>query len=375
MELITLKGINLNTPVYRGFASIRDLAAISAPDTYDTDKNPEGLQRDLAESHAADGYWFAKDAQKAPEYPRLWPEVILNVRDTSILEILPLNESPGFFKLVIHEDKINRLAPRPQISRTDGNHRLYYGMGFPKKNWLPLAIPTPFCLTIGLTVEQEASLFKDINESQKRMNTSHLRHLEARLTPSEVLAIKDPDLWIANKLVEDNESPFHGIVYLGGAPLKDQGLKRRVNLAALRTSVQMIRKESRWLEKLPEFFGRYIVIRTYWSAVAKTYAQEWADSKKYLLLRGFGIWSMSILGADIIDRCMTRPISVNQYGDEMVAYLNQTRIDVDWDEETGNVRHYGGRLGARELAVKMGSSLSDEGVSIGSIARDLKSLY
>jgi len=34
MELLTIKGTNLNTTVYRGFASIKDIATISAPDTF-----------------------------------------------------------------------------------------------------------------------------------------------------------------------------------------------------------------------------------------------------------------------------------------------------------------------------------------------------
>ena len=92
MELLTIKGTNLNTPVYRGFASIKDIATISAPDTGNQDKNPNGLQRDLREKHAREGYHYAEDAHKVPDEPRLWPEVILNVRDiwgeSSFLSIL-----------------------------------------------------------------------------------------------------------------------------------------------------------------------------------------------------------------------------------------------------------------------------------------------
>jgi len=80
MELLTIKGTNLNTTVYRGFASIKDIATISAPDTYKQDSNPDGLQRDLNEKHSRDGYRYAEGAQKVPTSPRLWPEVILNVR-------------------------------------------------------------------------------------------------------------------------------------------------------------------------------------------------------------------------------------------------------------------------------------------------------
>lgn len=376
MELLTLKGTNLNTPVYRGFACIKDIAAISAPDTFKQDTNPDGLQRDLSEPHSREGYLYADGAQKVPDYPRLWPEVILNVRDTSVTdEPLPIDEQHNFFKIVVHEDMIDKNRERPQISRTDGNHRLFYGEGHPIRNWPPLDISTPFSLTIGLTSLQEASLFMDINDNLKRMNTSHLRHLQTRLTESEKLGKDDPALWIASKLAEDPKSPFHGIVYLGGEKEKVQGLERRVNLAALRTGVQMVLKESRKLRDFDEIEDKYALIRTYWKAVARTFSQEWADSKKYLLLRGFGVQSMFILGAEIIDRLISPSVIWSQLEDQMAAYLAQTRVDVDWDAKEGNVKHYGGRLGARDLADKMRKSLSDEGVDLGVLVKGIKSLY
>jgi len=375
MELITLKGTNLNTTVYRGFASIKDIATISAPDTYKQDSNPDGLQRDLSEHHSRDGYRYADGAQKVPDYPRLWPEVILNVRDTSVIRILPADESHNLFKIVVHEDKIDKNLERPQISRTDGNHRLFYGEGHPIQGWPPLDISSPFSLTIGLTPLQETSLFMDINDNLKRMNTSHLRHLQTRLTESEILAKDDPALWIANKLVEDHKSPFHGIVYLGGQKEKVQGLERRINLAALRTGIQMILKESVKLREFDEIEDKFVLIRTYCRAVARTFSQEWADPKKYLLLRGFGIQSMLILGAEIIDRCIRPSVNWSELEDEMAAYLAQTRIDVDWDTSEGNIKHYGGRLGARDLADKMKRSLSDEGIDRGILVKGLKSLY
>jgi len=232
-------------------------------------------------------------------------------------------------------------------------------------------------LTIGLTALQEAALFVDINDNLMSMNTSHLYHLLTTFTPLEDLASDNPALWIANKLAEDPKSPFHGIVYLGGENEKVQGLDRRVNLAALRTGVQMILKDNIKLrdEAFNDILKRYVIIRTYWSAVAKTFAQEWADAKEYLLLRGFGVWCMSILGADIIDRCLIRSINPSQFEEEMSAYLRQISRDVNWHRKEGNLRHYGGRVGARELADKMRRFLSDEDVDMAKIARDLESLY
>ncbi|MDO8751601.1 MAG: DGQHR domain-containing protein [Dehalococcoidia bacterium] len=375
MELLTIKGTNLNTLVYRGFASIKDLASISAPDTGNQDKNPDGLQRDLKEKHARDGYRYAEGAQKVPDYFRLWPEVILNVRDSSVIGILPVDEAHNLFKIVVHEDLIDKNLEHPQISRTDGNHRLFYGEGHPIQGWPPLDISTPFSLTIGLTPLQETSLFVDINDNQVKMNTSHLYHLLARVTESESLARDKPTVWLADKLVKDYKSPFHGIVYLGGEKEKVQGLDRRVSLAHLRTGVEMMLKLSIKLRDYKEIEDKCVIIRTYWSAVAKTFAQEWADPKKYLLLRGWGIWSMSIVGADIIDRCLGPGVIWSQLEDRMAAYLYQIRGTLNWDAKEGDVTGYGGRLGAATLADRMREFLSEEGVDMRILVEGLKSIY
>ncbi len=189
MELLVIKGTNLNTTVYRGFASIKDIAHISAPDTGNQDLNPNGLQRGLREKHAQDGYHYAEGAAKVPDEPRLWPEVILTVRAKDVVEILPVDEAHNLFKIVVHEDRIDKKLSPPQISRTDGNHRLIYGEGHPKYDFMPpLDISTPFSLTIELTPLEETSLFVDINDNQVKMNTSHLYHLLARVKKSEQLA-------------------------------------------------------------------------------------------------------------------------------------------------------------------------------------------
>ena len=376
MELLTIKGANLNTPVYRGFASIKDIATISAPDTYKQVGNPDGLQRDLKEKHALDGYRYALISQKAPDQPRLWPEVVLNVRDRSVIdEPLPVDEQHNLFKIVVHEDRIDKNLERPQISRTDGNHRLFYGEGHPLHDGQPLDISTPFSLTIGLTPLQEASLFVDINDNLMRMNTSHLYHLLGRVTDSEKLAEDKPTVWIANKLVEDYKSPFHGIVYLGGEKEKVQGLERRVSLAHLRTAVEMMLKRSIKLQDFKDIEDKCVIIRTYWKAVARTFSVEWADQKKYALLRGFGVWSMSIVGADIIDRCLKPNVIWSQLEDQMASYLSQIKGTVDWDAREGDVKGYGGRLGAAQLAGRMRDFLSDEGVDMRALVEGLKSLY
>src|SRR5215813_7093034 len=150
MRITVLRGANLNIEMYRGYASIADLARISSPDPFNQDTNPNGLQRDLSEAHSRDAYRYAEGAEKVPDHKRSWAEVLLNVRDASVVEIFPLDEAHGVYEIEVREERINKTLARPQISRTDGNHRLNFGEGDPKHDWPPLTASTPFALTIDL---------------------------------------------------------------------------------------------------------------------------------------------------------------------------------------------------------------------------------
>ena len=99
MRLIVLRGMNLNTETYRGYAHIADLARVSAPDPFNQDTNPNGLQRDLSEKHSRDAYRYADGAEKVPEHKRAWAEVLLNVRDPSVVNLLPIDEPNNVFVL------------------------------------------------------------------------------------------------------------------------------------------------------------------------------------------------------------------------------------------------------------------------------------
>src|SRR5713101_6254858 len=101
MKFIVLRGANLNTQMYRGYAPIADLAKVSAPDSFNQDTNPNGLQRDLSGSHSRDAYRYVEGAEKVPNHKRAWAEVLLNVRDPSVVKLSPLDEDRGVFELNI----------------------------------------------------------------------------------------------------------------------------------------------------------------------------------------------------------------------------------------------------------------------------------
>jgi hypothetical protein len=65
----------LGVQVYRGFAKLADLAAVSKADVYDQKSNPTGTQRDLNPAHARQAYEYVKTRDLG-----FWPEVCLCAR-------------------------------------------------------------------------------------------------------------------------------------------------------------------------------------------------------------------------------------------------------------------------------------------------------
>jgi DGQHR domain-containing protein len=369
MKCIVLRGINLNTEVYRGFASIADLARVSASDSFNQQSNPDGLQRDLNSEHARQAYRYAKGDNGYATKKRAWAEVLLNVREPGVVRLSPLDEGRRVFELEILEDLIKKDLPRPQISRTDGNHRLHLGAGDRGSGWEQLDVPTPFAMTIGLTPNEEATVFMDVNDNQRAMNTSHLAHLKFRLSDNQELRLLDPALLIAERLADDPHSAWHGVVYKGGQ--RPQGMKRRVNLASLKTGVEMFINEAIKMRPM-DVDAKYAYVLIFWNAVKETYSTEWT-LKESPIQRGLGIWTFSQLGADIIDRCIVRGVMASKLKEEMCGYLRLSQRVFNW-HTTDDFQGVGGRSGARAISNKMKAELSDEEVNLKQLEAAVKNL-
>ena len=68
-----------------------------------------------------------------------------------------------------------------------------------------------------------------------------------------------------------------------------------------------------------------------------------------------------MLGAEIIDRCLTRRIEVGEIDSWMEYYLRQTRPVANWSgAEESTMRGFGGRTGAKQAAERLKGALSDE---------------
>ncbi len=356
LELPVMKGKVLGVDVYRGFARLCDLSTISAADIFDQKTNPLGTQRDLSPKHAKDAYSYVKNREFA-----FWPEVFLCIRnsDVFIFEKSKSSEIFGvlkiFTKIIINSKKIS-------ISRVDGNHRLHYAggnhSGFP-----PITKEVSFCIAYNLKQEEEILLFRDINDNQRRMNTSHLDNIESRLTPKEIQKIQDPTLYIAKKLGEDQNSSLFDKIYEGG---KKPGYFS-IPLRSLKTGIQYMLSQPSKLTELPNIDVQYAVIRNYFSAVKQWIPQAWVDPNKYLILRGAGLWAICFIGATVIDKTL----SSGKYEPSDMLKVLKSGASWNWSR-TGDFAGYSGRGGATKIRDQVVSEFKDDtGVSIKDLAEKI----
>ena len=186
--------------------------------------------------------------------------------------------------------------------------------------------------------------------------------MQNRLTADEIEIRDHLDRWIASKLSKDPASPWHGMIHEGGSKkgTRQQGLTRLVNFASIQGGLSKMLSKSQYIHDLGDAQLQYLVIRNYWQAVKSVFSVEWATPKTYLLLKNIGVWSLSILGATIIDRCM--PVGKVDTND-FAQYLKQARARFDWNKDSTGDRAIAGMSGnkaAMIIAAAMAEELTDE---------------
>lgn len=346
-------GRALGVDVVRGYARLSDLAAVSRADIYDPKRNPAGTQRDLSPKHARDAYNYARANDLA-----FWPEILLCVRDSSVLA-LRRKAGSEFGVLSIDLAALSRKR-KIAISRLDGNHRLHYAdgltPGYPK-----IDSAVPFSLALNLNIDQEIKVFRDINNNQRKMSTSHLDNITVRLTEEDQLKLDQPALYVAQRLGKDAKSPFYKRIYDGGTKQHGNSL---VPLRTLKSGIEYLFSKVVRLGALPDVDAKYTVIRNYFQAIKLWSPEPWSEPGRYLMLRGVGLWAISFLGAHVIDRALNNGHFLPE---EMLTILRSGR---DWDWSTrGDFRGLSGRGGALKISEMIAQEFS------GPESLSLKELY
>jgi hypothetical protein len=173
------------------------------------------------------------------------------------------------------------------------------------------------------------------------MNTSHLDGISVRLTPEEDLKRRQPELYIAQKLGKDPQSPLHGRVFEGGK--RSAGVD--IPLRGLKTGLEYMLSRSTQMPHLDDAEAQYKIVRNYLLAVKKWQPKAWTNPKEYILLRGAGLWAMFFIGAQVIDRTLQN----NEYSSSHMLSILQSGKDWDWASK-GDFKGYSGRSGALEIS-------------------------
>lgn len=339
-----IKGTVLGVKVFRGFGKLSEISEISQADIYDKKNNPTGTQRDLSPKHSREAYYYVKNNSLA-----FWPEVFLCIRNKKCYKFVEIEDEPNFGFLEIDMDVI-RKDKTISISRIDGNHRLHFADGS-HKDFPPIEKEVSFCFAYALVHEEEILLFRDINNNQKRMNTSHLDNIEIKLSPEDELKRKDPSLFIAKSLSTDISSPLYDRIYDGG---KNLGANL-IPLRSLKSGIQYMLSRPTKLTALKDPDAQFRVIKNYFNALRAWVPDAWKDPKQYIILRGVGLWGVCFIGANVIDRALTK----GQFDEDSMLRILKSGKKWDWSSK-GEFEGLSGRGGAVKISDMVTAEFIDE---------------
>jgi DGQHR domain-containing protein len=344
-EFEVIKGRVLGINVYRGYGKLSQIAKISKADIYDAKNNPTGTQRDLSPKHAREAYYYVKNSELA-----FWPEVFLCIRNKKCFSFSAMSDAQtNFGKLSIEEKEIEKYNGI-SISRVDGNHRLHFGDGS-NKDYPAIDKEVSFCIAYDLKTEEEIALFRDINNNQKRMNTSHLDNIELRLTEEDEIKRKDPSLFIAKQLSIDTSSPLFGRIFEGGKNLGPN----MIPLRTLKIGIQYMLSRPTKLTALKDPEAQFRVIRNYFDALKLWQPKAWKSPSDFLMLRGVGLWGVCFLGANVIDK----GLSLGKFDVTNLLSILKSGKEWDWSRK-GHFEGFSGRGGAVKINDMISAEFIDE---------------
>lgn len=307
--------------VFVGFARAQTLVKLSFPDVLD-ESTGAGYQRRFS-----------------PEHSLEFKRYIHTVGATSIPLTFNLRAAAsGGWRLVrpeVHGSRSASLvinsACGPVMAQVDGQHRLGFLQDSP--------IEFPFMTFLGLTVEEEMEIFRTINGKAKGLSSSLLDFTEARSIGEDLPLVK-PELYIALRLQEDSTSPWYKRLDLGGD--RTVGMKRIASLRTMQVAVKRMLKEACWTDSASVDEVVQIVIN-FWRAVAFVLPEAWQNPRKYMLVKGIGVYALMSFAGKLVKEANTSVVSPDF--NFFVSKLSDFMRDIDWSNN-GPLQGYGGGAGA-----------------------------
>ena len=240
--------------------------------------------------------------------------------------------------------KIHQEFGKSVFSVMDGQHRIG-GLHWAWKNLEDFNALVPMMLNYGLSYVEEATLFDDINTSQRKLPKALIEatkvHIQAG-EPSHAQTIREVTIGLA----EDKDSVWFGKVNMTGAPKSPEP----VSFEGLRRSVGDL-LPARVITRL-EARG-YIpanVAKRFWQLVAKACAPAWNEQTrtveneahemveevvKYRMKDVVGVAAVSLLGADLLITALDKSTNDESFWETMSEYVSRLGA-VDWEKRKNN---------------------------------------
>lgn len=219
---------------------------------------------------------------------------------------------------------------RPILAQVDCQHRL----GFLRES----AIPFAFMAFLGLSVPEEMAIFRDINGKAKGLSSSLLDYTGAKLAQAD-LAVAHPEIALALRLQEDEDSPWHLRLDLGGN--RTNGTQRLASLRTMQKAIRRFRREAGMEVTDLEATGQQLI--DFWKAVVRLHPYQWVQPRRHLLNKGVGVYSLMSMAGVLVAEARARGRAANH--DYFVEMLSDFSDRVDWGNK-GVMRGFGGATGA-----------------------------
>ncbi len=318
LQLSGIVGLCGDRKVFLGFATARVLGDLSFPDVLD-ESTGKGYQRRFNRQHS---FEFKKYIQKpgASTIP-----LTFNLRaDRAEFWSLDSNADEGLATLTISGASIKVMA------QVDGQHRLGY-LGDSDTAFA-------FMTFIGLSVDEEMEVFRVINGKAKGLSGSLLDFTEARLAGVNLQTHK-PELYIALRLHEDEQSPWHGRLDLGGERVV--GNLRQASLRTMQYATKRFLREAKSVNIRPD--QAVCVLIAFWKAIAFVLESQWGRPRKHMLTKGIGVYCLMSMAGLLTREANDRGIAADF--DFFVSTLSDFVDRIDWTND-GPLKGFGGASGA-----------------------------
>lgn len=318
IEIKGMLGVCGGREVFLGFARARHLVDISFPDVLD-EATGLGYQRRFHREHSLE---FKKYIQQpgASTIP-----LTFNLR----------SERSGMWELERHPDGVAVLrvshAQAKVMAQVDCQHRLGY-LGDSDTSFA-------FMSFIGLSVSEEMEVFRVINGKAKGLSGSLLDFTEARLAGASLKTHK-PELFLALQLQENFNSPWAGLLDLGGKPIL--GNARQASLRTMeRASKRFLREAKLNSKRTPESTATVVI--DFWRALAFVLETQWLKPRQHMITKGVGVYSLMSLAGLLTREAEEKGVLADF--DYFVTKLSDFIHRIDWSN-AGPLKGFGGASGA-----------------------------